>query len=301
MAKKKFNTKTLVSEVGSAASQITSTPNLQTSSIPTGERMEKAVRENIHILKELEYFIRKLNESEYNLLKEDIRLNGCKEPIKLWKRDDDFIIVDGHHRYQICQELNIPFQTQSLDFASIEEVKIYMAKLQLGRRNLTPQESSYLRGMQYAFAKMNRDDSAKGGRTREILSKEYGVSEATIMRDHKLYLGIEKLSQISEEEKQNYLSGDSFLLKKHIEYIAIQDDLNLEVLLTFLSQGGTLEDYIKQLDKKEQQTKQPKKADKVDFLESFESKFEKELKSADPSRKAEMKFWLESLLNKYYS
>ncbi|MEH0153142.1 ParB/RepB/Spo0J family partition protein [Limibacter armeniacum] len=299
MAKKKFNTSNLVSEVGSAASNITGKFS-PSPSVPTGDRIEKAVRDNIKILPELEFFIRKLGESEYNLLKEDISKNGCKESIKLWRREDDFVIVDGHHRYQICQELGIDFKTESLDFASIEDVKIFMAKLQLGRRNLTPQESSYLRGMQYGLSRKTaggiQEDSGQG-RTRTLLAQEYGVSEATIMRDYKLYRGLEK---VGEAIKQDYLSGDSFLRKMHIEYIAVEELLDVQRFIYFIERGGSLEEYKAQSQHGTQQiqTAPNGSKSKPSYFEAFASKFDKELKVADTERKQEMKHMLQRMLEK---
>jgi ParB-like chromosome segregation protein Spo0J len=65
-----------------------------------------------------------------------------------------YVLVDGHNRYNICSELGINFNVQLVPFDSIKEAKEYMIDLQLGRRNLNPQQASYLRGLRYQTEKL---------------------------------------------------------------------------------------------------------------------------------------------------
>ena len=73
-----------------------------------------------------------LSENELRLLREDILANGCRDPLVVW----DGVIVDGHHRYRICHENNIPFLVMEMEFKDEDEALIWIAKNQLGRRNL---------------------------------------------------------------------------------------------------------------------------------------------------------------------
>jgi hypothetical protein len=50
----------------------------------------------------------------------------------------DGVIVDGHNRYRICHEHNVPFAIREKNFESKEQAKLWMARRQLGRRNLKP-------------------------------------------------------------------------------------------------------------------------------------------------------------------
>ena len=74
-----------------------------------------------------------LSDNEINKLIDSILENGCMEPIKTWNG----AIIDGHNRYLICHEYNIPFAVQELNFASKEQAMIWMVNNQLARRNLT--------------------------------------------------------------------------------------------------------------------------------------------------------------------
>ncbi len=271
MAKKKFDIFNTVETVKA--------PSIN--QVPAGNRLIDAVKENIKILPELEYFIRKLNSPEYHLLLTDIQKNGCKEPIKLWRRENDFVIVDGHHRFQICQELGIDFKTESIEFNSIEDVKSYMAKVQLGRRNLTAQENAYLRGMQYDFAKKGVGQyNKKEGNTRDLLAEEYGVSSATISRDFWTYQAVEKLPV---EHKQLFLEGDSFLQKQDLEFIA-KNELDIETFLNYREQGNSLQNFQKK-DEKQGEIQKEKQKEKKHYFSSFSSRFIKDFQKANSSEK----------------
>ena len=47
-----------------------------------------------------------LTDQEKLELETDIRKRGCVMPLVLWNG----ILVDGHHRYEICKKYNIPFE-----------------------------------------------------------------------------------------------------------------------------------------------------------------------------------------------
>ena len=99
---------------------------------------------------EFKDLIRPLRRKEYLQLEENILDEGCRDPIIIW---NDYII-DGHNRYSICTKYSIPFNTISKDFASREEVIVWICKNQLGRRNITEETRKYLIGRQYESEKI---------------------------------------------------------------------------------------------------------------------------------------------------
>ena len=99
---------------------------------------------------EFKDLIRPLRRKEYLQLEENILDEGCRDPIIIW---NDYII-DGHNRYSICTKYSIPFNTLSKDFASREEVIVWICKNQLGRRNITEETRKYLIGRQYESEKI---------------------------------------------------------------------------------------------------------------------------------------------------
>ena len=92
----------------------------------------------LHIDKELEDFIKPLQQDEFESLSLAIQADGCLDNIKVWHRGDDSLdtIVDGHNRYKICQQFKTPFKITRLEFADKSEVMIWMYNNQKSRRNL---------------------------------------------------------------------------------------------------------------------------------------------------------------------
>ncbi|MDZ7935830.1 MAG: hypothetical protein U5M51_12885 [Emticicia sp.] len=119
------------------------------------------IKKNIIILDELRDLIPPLLETELLALKENLQKHGCKDPLKVWQTTNltinfaenpdaqVYVLIDGHNRFQLCNELQIPFNIQIDNFESINEVRNFMIDFQLSRRNITPQQASYLRGIRY--------------------------------------------------------------------------------------------------------------------------------------------------------
>jgi len=132
-----------------------------------------------------------LTEDEYKGLEESIlTLGRCRDTIKVWKD----IIVDGHNRYSICQEHNIPYKTQSMRFQSRKDAELWIVQNQLGRRNLINAMRIKLvlhkEGLLKERARQNRN-GCQGApvHTRKIMAKEAGTSEQTLYR----YMKVRKL------------------------------------------------------------------------------------------------------------
>lgn len=86
----------------------------------------------MHIDKEFQSLIPPLTAEEYAGLEESILSEGCRDALVVWGDT----LIDGHNRYEICTKHNIPFKTVTKDFASREDVKLWMIGNQLARRNI---------------------------------------------------------------------------------------------------------------------------------------------------------------------
>jgi len=73
-----------------------------------------------------------LSAEEYENLRESIKTEGCRDAIIVW----DGVIIDGHNRYAVCRELDIPFNTVEKTFADESVAIEYILLNQLARRNL---------------------------------------------------------------------------------------------------------------------------------------------------------------------
>lgn len=107
---------------------------------------------NITIDSEFRSLIPALTPDEYKRLETSILEEGCRDALVVWPNidfaNDDYendpdpyviegaILIDGHNRYEICMSHDIPFQTIQKEFASRDDVKLWMMNNQLARRNL---------------------------------------------------------------------------------------------------------------------------------------------------------------------
>jgi hypothetical protein len=94
----------------------------------------------IKINEVLRSYIEPLTEAEYQALERSILVEGCRDALVLWED----VLVDGHNRYQICQQHGVPFKAiENTSFRSLDDVKLWMIDNNLGRRSI----SDYQRGV----------------------------------------------------------------------------------------------------------------------------------------------------------
>lgn len=188
---------------------------------------ELSIRERIVIRDDFKALIPPLAKEEKEQLEENILKEGVRDPLVLWPVGESFILVDGHNRFSICQKHGLDFPFKSVEFRDDEEVTHWMVKNQLGRRNLSLEQQSYLRGLRYLQEKSQgkRSDLTSGQNvqklqiesTAEKLAKEYGVSDKTIIRDAQFAEGLEILANENPELKKEVLAGTSKITKQDVQ------------------------------------------------------------------------------------
>ncbi len=175
------------------------------------------------ILPELKSLIPPLTEEEKNLLKESILKDGVKDPLDVWIHDNQATIIDGHNRYEIATDLGIAFGTKEHLFDHIEQVKDWMLKKQLGRRNLTDANRTYLIGLLYNRSKVEKgkydriDNNKHSIDVAQKISKSAGVTDRSVRNAAKYTLGLDKLS---DDFKSEILGGKEKVSKADIQKIA---------------------------------------------------------------------------------
>lgn len=112
--------------------------------------MDKPKIPQLTVDREFRDLIRPLLKDEYRILEENLLVEGCLEPITVWKG----IIVDGHNRYEICSRLGLPFEVRERHFDNREEAIIWICSNQLGRRNISDETRRYLIGKRYEAEKV---------------------------------------------------------------------------------------------------------------------------------------------------
>lgn len=156
-------------------------------------------------------------------LRANLEADGCRDPIIVWANHDD-TILDGHTRYEQCTELGIDFKIKAIRLESRDAALVWIAANQLGRRNLTPEQKSYLRGKEYlATAAQHGGDrrSAEASgknchmKTEAVLAEKHDVAPRTIRNDAEFAVAIDALDA-AIGAKQAILSGASPLPKKDV-------------------------------------------------------------------------------------
>jgi len=156
---------------------------------------------------------------ERDLLEQDIVKHGCLDPLKVWAEKG--ILLDGHTRWEICKRLKLPFATEGLAFPDRAAAINWMYRNQLGRRNLTPDQASLLRGELYNRRKKAQHDGGKGRSRSEDqndphskppstaaqIAKEQGVGEATVKRDGQFADQVNKAATKDPTIRQKIMAG----------------------------------------------------------------------------------------------
>lgn len=171
-------------------------------------------------MKEIEELIPSLSDSEYNELCKSIEVEGVRDAGVVWKEKD--VIIDGHHRFKAAEKFKKEMRFVELSFPDIKAVKEWMYRNQLGRRNLTPNQMSYYRGLYYNSLKItdNKEKAKGGGSTAQKVAEETGVSERTIGRDGNMATAIDIIGDtLGKLEKKKILDGKSDINKSDVEAI----------------------------------------------------------------------------------
>jgi hypothetical protein len=138
------------------------------------------------------------DEERKELERQLVRDGGPQDPIIVWKGHN--IIVDGHNRYAICVAHNLKFAVREKEFADEDAVKDWILEFQLSRRNLTPARASYFMGVLYNRSKQDptkqRQATADGKTTAEVIGEKFGVSEKTVRRAGEYAKGVDAVGKV---------------------------------------------------------------------------------------------------------
>jgi hypothetical protein len=190
------------------------------------QRLMAGQEMSITISKEIRDYIIPLTDEELYLLEQNILNEGCREPLIVWLKNEQQILVDGHNRYKICQKHDIPFKIKKINFKDLDEVKVWMVENQMGRRNLNADQMSYYRGLKYLSLKKKKGGyenvKSKGQRdtsTSELIADQFNVSESTIKRDAKFAEGLNIIGRANPKLKMKILTGEAKVKKADVQML----------------------------------------------------------------------------------
>jgi ParB-like chromosome segregation protein Spo0J len=203
---------------------------------------------NIKINPEYSKLVNPLSNAEYESLKNSIKEDGLHYPIVINSKKE---ILDGHHRYKICKELDIQIKYEIKYFDNIIEEKKFVIDINLKRRQLNDfkkaelayklediykeqarlRQLSNLKNVKYKLTSLPSSGSIDHndnknynsitkeelkGRTIEVISKKNDLSPKTYQRAKTI------IENGSEEVKEKLRANKTSISK---EYDKIQKDL----------------------------------------------------------------------------
>ena len=167
---------------------------------------------------EIKDLVPALRAEEYKKLRESIAKEGCRDPLVIWSEHNT--ILDGHNRFQICQELGAVYNTVSLEFPDKDSAMLWILKNQLGRRNLTKFQFKILVGQEYELEKklegrpkldtekLPQNEGVNSGETAERLAKEHNISRATVERSADIFKAYEQIKKVAPEMAERLGTND---------------------------------------------------------------------------------------------
>jgi ParB-like chromosome segregation protein Spo0J len=213
----------------------------------TEESNEFALSSTMNIKANPEYakLVSPLTTSEYNVLKSSISNKGLHLPIII---NQDNVILDGHNRLKICQDLGIEPKFEVKEFFDQSQEKEFVIEINLKRRHLNSFQIAELeykmeeiykeRAKQRSFSNLKNVDkeinvstapddaivnvNIEKGKVSEIIAKKTGLSPRTYERAKKI------IEEGSNEVKQKLRANKTTISK---EYEKIKRDLKRQELL----------------------------------------------------------------------
>ena len=170
---------------------------------------------------ELKNKIPPLSAEEFKKLEENIVSDGeVIEPLILWNDT----IIDGHHRWEIIQRHpEIPYKVKHMEFPDKWAAIVWMCRNQLGRRNLTEEQRTYLLGKESEARKKmvknpegrnqhsevwGQNDPKPPTRTNDIVAKEHGLGGSTVKRAVLFSQSVDAADELSPGFREGILSGE---------------------------------------------------------------------------------------------
>jgi hypothetical protein len=184
----------------------------------------------LHVDPEFASLCPELTEDEQSYLRQSLLQDGCLNPILYWDHGGRWIIVDGHNRYALCLANDIPYTVESVPIKTRSEAMTWIARIQLGRRNLSEVQKQHLRGRLHLELKARTEAvkaAAENPPAQELcdtdvthpaavqflrpvtqVAKETGVSERQVHRDTAFASALNRLAAKSPALREAALAGE---------------------------------------------------------------------------------------------
>lgn len=199
---------------------------------------------------EFKRLLPELSRIELEYLEANIIQDGCRDPIVVWNN----IIVDGHHRYEICKRHRINFKTESLNLSCREEALRWICINQVGRRNISPELLRYQIGKRYNVEKVLSAHNPAGRNqytevasdvimrppaerrmgTAATIGKAYNISHFAVHSYKDIATAIDTIAEKDVRLSELYLSGKLRIKREDLVTIAGMNQYQIRALTNYL-------------------------------------------------------------------
>jgi hypothetical protein len=179
--------------------------------VVTAEHLRQ--EEDLRVDDELASLIPPLTAEELGRLEASLLAEGVRDALVVWQEQGT--LLDGHNRLRLSQKHGLQYAVRKVSLQDKPAARLWVIRNQLGRRNLTPDQASYLRGLEYEASKrpvgrpQNDAKLAPIHRTAEALARRHGVATRTIANDAEFARAVDSLEAgAAPGIKARVLSGD---------------------------------------------------------------------------------------------
>ena len=148
---------------------------------------------------EFQALIPPLSGEERAGLEADLLRNGCLDALKVWRREDGDVLLDGYNRREICKRLGIPFHVEPVPVVLDRESAIrWMVNHQRHRRNLNEAQRAMLAALLASLENGQRKSASPiGEATQAEVAKQFHVGKRSVERARKVQQnGIPELDRL---------------------------------------------------------------------------------------------------------
>ncbi|WP_347460527.1 ParB N-terminal domain-containing protein [Clostridium sp. DMHC 10] len=228
---------------------------------------------DIKIETEFKQLLPPLTPEQKEELEKDIIKNGCLNPLIVWGD----ILVDGHHRYEICTKNDIPYDILEMKFKDKLEAMKWAWANQKNRRNLNKYELAQI-ALKFKPAieeKAKENLSLSGG------DKKSKNAKSDCQKSDKAITPIDTKKELAK------LAGVSHDTIHKVEYIEEKAPEDIKVKaktgqLTINSAYNLTKDTIETKKKNEEAEKEYQQQLETEKLEQEEKKQQEEIKKSLP-------------------
>jgi len=208
-----------------------------------------------------------LRDDELQLLEQSVLAEGIRDPLVVWRRGGELILLDGHHRYELAQRHGLDFGVVEMEFDDESHAVQWVLRNQLARRNLTDEQRMLLLGRYYNMLKLapHRPSTENGDKlspfsgshaTSQYVASLYGVNEKTVRRAGEFAEAIDALVEIEPEAAARVLAGELSDAKTALS--KVEPEL-LPKVAERIAQGNaqSVKEIVERIRREERQTTRP--------------------------------------------